>query len=330
MRWVFLNAGLLLFMVQVVSGAEMVNQYFEACDGSAAVPLSSTTFLSATDDNNILRVYEIGRAEPLQRLDLEKVLPQNFLHLSKKKKEMDLEGAALVGDTAYWITSHGSGKDNRRRLFATRVKVKDQKIHLEEFGSAAYDSLIDDLDDAPEWKPIGIKKAAKKEPDEAGGLNIEGLAALQDALFIGFRNPLFDNKAIILQATKLERLQKGKAPEFAAPIILDLGGLGIRSLEYSVERGSFFIVAGPFKKTLTNPVYKLYEWDGPPATTVRLMSMLDFEEHFQPESIFSPPKSTKGVYILSDDGTRLEKGSEICKDVHPQDRRFRGVWISLP
>src|SRR5215217_2110152 len=250
-----------------VSAAGPIHHYGEACDGSAAVALTATTFVSASDDDNVLRVYEIGQREPIARYDLAEIFPDSFLHLPKKHKELDVEGAAMLDGTIYWITSHGSGKENRRRLFATRIDAGHPKP--EPFGSAAYESLIQDLNNTASWKGLGIQKAAKKEPDEPGGLNIEGLAASPGALLVGFRNPLPDMKAVVLQMTNLDRLKKGQTPAFSPPIFLDLGGLGVRSLNYSAQRHVFFIVAGPAAKKVAGPVYKLYEWDGPPARTVQ-------------------------------------------------------------
>jgi hypothetical protein len=149
-----ITAAIFFAIIPALSFAEAFHEYAGACDGSAAVPLTPTMFLSATDENNVLRLYKIGHAGVLQSLNLQS-LPRSFLRLEEKKKELDLEGAALLGDKVYWIASHSSGKEgkpapNRRRLFSTKVSVgPDRTVSIFANGSAAYDSLIEDLNDAP-------------------------------------------------------------------------------------------------------------------------------------------------------------------------------------
>jgi len=71
-----------------------------------------------------LRLYRSDEGGPAI-----KVLDCNsFLGVRGKSLETDLEGAARIGDRAYWIGSHGrkkNGKDapNRRRFFATDISM---------------------------------------------------------------------------------------------------------------------------------------------------------------------------------------------------------------
>ncbi len=85
--------------------------YRGTCDASAAVRLgSSSMFVSASDEDFILRVYDReAPGLPSVTADLEA-----FLKPSDPGKEPDIEGAAAVGNRIYWVTSHGRDKNRRR------------------------------------------------------------------------------------------------------------------------------------------------------------------------------------------------------------------------
>ncbi|HYG61171.1 MAG TPA: DUF3616 domain-containing protein [Thermoanaerobaculia bacterium] len=69
--------------------------------------------------------------------------------------------------------------------------------------------------------------------EEPGALNIEGLAAKDGKLLIGFRGPVRGGKALVVTLENpQEVLNQGAPASFATPIELDLDGLGIRSLEH--------------------------------------------------------------------------------------------------
>ena len=53
--------------------------------------------------------------------------------------------------------------------------------------------------------------------------------------------------------------EKNRIPIFGKPILMDLTGLGIRSIEYSPFHKTFFIIAGAFND---NPKFALYRWSG--------------------------------------------------------------------
>ena len=117
--------------------------------------------------------------------------------------EADIEGATRIGDHIYWITSHGTNREgkprpSRHRLFATEVKVADDKVTITSV-STPYKELVKDLTKTPGLKDYKLGEAAKKPPEQVDGLNIEGLgAAPQGALLIAFRNPIPDGKALLV------------------------------------------------------------------------------------------------------------------------------------
>src|SRR5688572_4915266 len=134
----------LLCATCVVSQAALQNQshYWEMCDASAAVALDAQHFVVADDEGNVLRVYKRGEPKPVNEFNVAK-----FLLGKGKKSETDLEGAAMVGNRIYWISSHGRNREgeeapNRQRFFATAVTTQGG-LRLIPVG-APYPSLLDD------------------------------------------------------------------------------------------------------------------------------------------------------------------------------------------
>jgi hypothetical protein len=81
------------------------------CDASAAVSLARDTFIVAGDEDNVLRVYKPSISKkPTDTLDL-----NLFLDVDPKDPEVDIEAAARIGKTIYWIASHGSNSSSSRK-----------------------------------------------------------------------------------------------------------------------------------------------------------------------------------------------------------------------
>jgi hypothetical protein len=295
------------------ASAQTVEIYKEMCDASAAVALGSDHFVVANDELNALKIYQRGQPVPTSSIDL-----SSFLG-TKPKKESDLEGAAMIGNRIYWISSHGTNSDGevqerRHRLFATEiagttpptVKAVDKP----------YTTLVKDLD--AKFPELGLAAAAKIAPKKPNGLNIEGLAADNGALLIGFRNPLLDDQALVIPLENPEDVVAGKAPKFGNPSRLDLEKRGIRSIERIGSR--FLIIAGPVGGTGT---FSLYGWTGP--NEKKLVKLDTDLLGLNAEAMFSiPGKDT--VQILSDDGTVQVDGMD-CKDQTIAKQSFRSIAI---
>ncbi|HUQ01832.1 MAG TPA: DUF3616 domain-containing protein [Kofleriaceae bacterium] len=292
------------------------------CDASGAVPLSANRMIAADDEDNVLRVYDADQGgKPLSTADLSTALG---LPLKGKKRprhpEVDLEAATLDGDRAYWVTSHGRNtkgklKDERLQFFATTVGESIEMI-------GTYDGLLDDLIADERYARFELAAASELAPKLPGGLNIEGLTATVDGrLFIGFRNPIPRGRALVAPLLNAGELVGGGGAKarFGDPMLLDLGGQGIRSLSW--WRGTYLIVAGDFASGGTS---NLYQWDGegaPRRIDVDLGGL-------NPEGFFSPEDRAE-IMLLSDDGSVLVDGVE-CKALEDAARRsFRGRWLRL-
>ena len=294
--------------------------FFGACDGSALVALDESHFAVASDEDNILRIYERTQTNaPVWQRDF-----SGFLQLAAKSPETDIEGAARIGDVIYWITSHGrNGKGHiqhsRHRFFATDI-VPGQPPSLKPAGEP-YTRLLRDMENSAALKPYKLGDAARLPAEAEGGLNIEGLAATPEGtLLIGFRNPLPHRRALIVPLQNPAELIAGKTARFGTPIELDLGRRGIRSIEQF--DGGYLIVAGP---TADAGTFALFKWSGNPGDAAHPVAGVELKD-LRPEALFATG-SGKEVQLLSDDGGILVRGVE-CKTLPKASQAFRSLIIS--
>lgn len=303
-------------------------EYQGLCNASASVALDGGRFIVADDEDKpktFLRVYRAGQAElPLST----HLVSNDAMELDPSEDlEVDLEGAARIGDRIYWIGSHSAGKNakprpNRRRLFATRVVSNGSQTQVEVIGKP-YKQLVKDLDEDPAYAGFDLKKAGKIAPKDIGGLSIEGLSATPEGdLLIGFRNPVPEGKALIARLKNPKGVTDGKPAKFAAPIVLDLGKLGIRSLEWAETLKAYLIVGGPPGEGAGS---RLFRWSGDPGEKPEPIPGVDLTS-LNPEALFVE-KGT--VTVLSDDGRRKFAGQERDCAAPGVVKSFRGLQVQL-
>jgi hypothetical protein len=291
------------------------------CDASAAVSAGRGLFIVADDEDNILRLYRSGApGGPLSSIDLSAFLGADAAH-----PEADIEGAARIGNRAYWITSHGTNRDGkarpgRRRLFATDITARGGGVAIAPAG-AAYKDLLRDLIAAPQLRGVELDRAAGRPPKGQGGLNIEGLAATPaGTLLIGFRNPLVDGKALVVPLENPDEVvMRGAPAALGAPVLLDLGGLGVRSIEYVPACSGYLIIGGPAGGS---GACALFRWSGAAADRPVPVASSAVRS-ITPEAVVALEGEDR-VLILSDDGTTDVSGVP-CKNADPKKRHFRSV-----
>lgn len=311
-------------------------RYSDMCDASAAVALPGNRFVVANDEDNWLRVYQgTAGTTPQSTGAVDKLDLTRFLDLAKKKPEADIEGAAVIGSRIYWITSHGESamgepRPNRLRLFATQIETDGSGVRLKPVGKAfngLVGALADD-DDAAGLKGYQLDVAATDAPESATGLNIEGLTGTPDgALLIGFRNPVPGGKALLVPLENPQGVvDKAEKPRLGKAVLLDLGGSGIRSIEYSHQRKVYFIVAGPIGD---RGDWHLYQWSGAATDPPVVVPGIDFTG-LRPEALILDPEAPDRIQVLSDDGAEQVNGKD-CKDLskNPEKQGFRSTWFNL-
>ena len=319
--------------------------FYEIADASAAVALDANLFIAAGDETNRLSIYDSN--EPASRPILDFNLT-DYLDIDMSHPESDIEGATWFNGRIFWITSHGRNREgkywpSRYRFFATTVSQAGPDANITVDGY--YSNLIDDLIDYDSTYNLGLADAIgvvdgninpEQIPDLApkrDGLNIEGLCTAADgnSMFIAFRNPRPDvndvNCALIIRLNNPEQVVlDGQAADFEPPLLLNLDGFGIRSMEYSPTLGRYLIVAGSHRGGAESPLQILYSYDMAAGT---LTEIEDFPI-ITPEAMFQFPDSND-IQVLSDDGVLMIDTPEgpIQNKLLPREQRtFRTQRIT--
>lgn len=310
---------------------------YEGCkEASAAVPLGDLHFIAANDEDNILRVYNLKERKPVFELNLDAELVSDPKEEAKKRK-VDIEGATWLGDkVTLWIGSHsrttekGKRRPNRFRLFAVAADPETPG-RMQFLGTSK--RLLDDLVAADaSWgfdlarATGGTAKDYEIGPKDPGGFNIEGLTYIPKTkgVYIGLRNPLSTKRkesgeAILIPLLNpLDMCAKDKKAKFGKPVLLDLGGLSIRSIEYSASRECFLIVGGTYKSGDDDVSTKIFKWSGDAKDApIPVHTKAESEPAFTPEALIVYERS-RSLQLLSDQG---KKGDESLGNA------FKSRWI---
>jgi uncharacterized protein DUF3616 len=312
------------------------------CEPSAAIAVpdgSLDTFIIASDEDNTLRAYRSTGGEPI---DVAGGNLNEFLGLDPDKDDddkADFEGATWFDGKVYWIGSHsrsGKGKlrEQRWQFFATDVSGSASAPAVKPTAKRPFRDLLPAIAALDHRLKDQIKHKDEEEkhlaPDK-GGFNIEGLTARADgeALLIALRSPLINGEAVLIPLENPKGVvESNKAPKLGDPINLNLGGRGIRSIEYSAAANGYFIVAGPSGDA--NVTFELFRWPagerGPAvpipgfAAALEKLNRSDPERPFQPEALVVDAAGKK-LQLFSDDG-------DACKKLKLSPQ-FRSVTVTL-
>jgi len=302
-------AGAFLTVVALSTGASLAEtaRYTGLCEASAAAMVDENHFAVASDDSEKLRIYRTDLAEPLS-FDFE------------QRGVTDIEGAARIGNTIFWVTSHSlskTGNDSAKRkvLFATEISRGPSLIAAGD----PYTDLRKDIADA-----LGIPEEKIKAT-----LNIEGAASSPaGSLLLALRAPLEGSapgRAYIIEIDNPFELIGGGSGKRAKVVkvhklkLFDDGeakGRGIRSIERAGSR--YIIVAGNVEDS-AEPV-RLYSWDGKSDDGLNPISGGDIGG-LVPEALIA--WSASDIQILGDNGGVIIDGKE-CDDEHGQPP---GAWF---
>jgi len=301
---------------------------FGICDGSAGIALSAGHLAVANDENNVLSIYQTDTGSvPIGRVQLSATLGVE----GRPNREADIEAAATIGDTAYWITSHASAKNgaplvDRHRFFAT-VEQRTGSIPTVRPAGRVYGALVDALLADTSLARYGIAAASRRPPEEAGGLNIEGLAATPDGrLLIGFRNPVPEGRALVVPIENpADVIFHNQQPRLGRAMTVALGGRGIRSIEYVLAMRAYVLVAG---SPNGGRDFALYRWSGAATDAPSVLQGVPLDG-LSPEAIVVERAHPDRLLLLSDDGGRRIGGQE-CKERGDSRKFFRSVVVPLP
>jgi hypothetical protein len=287
-------------------------------DGSAGIAVSPDAFIIVSDEvNHIMRFSSDAESVGEMALNLNERAAFPKRVKDGVAKEADIEGAARVGEVIFWISSHarnskGQRREEREVLFATRCTATGV-LPL----GIPYTRLMEDFRADERLRFLQPFMAAEIAPKEKGGFNIEALCAEGERLFIGFRNPIIEGKALLLPLENAREMVRMEARAvLGEPIFLDLGGLGFRDL--MKWRDGFLILAGDYRDRFEDPEAmgpKLFWWSGSAEDNSPLELEVDLLD-LNPETVLV--FGDERVLLLSDDGKwKPETGK----------KRFRSAWL---
>jgi hypothetical protein len=329
-------------------------------DASTAIPIDSNWMLVGDDESQTLRVFSRTHSgPPVKGFDANPFLALTDFYDDGTPKEVDIEGSTRVGNRLYWLGSHSHAfnateRTNRGRLFATDMSGTGTNVSLRVLGH--YDFLKLDLIDwdarnlhgkGPDYYGLAASAAVGVDPKspDGSGFNIEGLCMAPGSSttgYLGFRAPLVlpANRlmALIVPVTNFTTLAiSGGAPgsaRFGAPIELNLGGRGIRSIEGAGT--NFLIVAGPpgGGTNLPPPAdFRLFTWSGKPTDPPRERSA-DLTG-LNVEGIVGVPSgvwtTNTQFQLISDNGTSVYYGDgKEAKHLRIREfKKFRADTVKL-
>ena len=184
----------------------------------------------------------------------------------------------------------------------------------------SYDKLLGDLSRDARLSRFDLARAAELAPKAQGGLNLEGMTRRREGgVWIGFRNPIPDGKALLVPLLNPEAVVQGSPAQLGEPALLELGGRGVRGL--SLRGDQYLVVAGAYDGSSGS---ELYLWDGAKSVAPSRADV----RGLNPEGFFSPP-ATNRVLVLSDDGSELIDGTECKRLTNASQKRFRARFVEL-
>lgn len=185
----------------------------------------------------------------------------------EEKEELDIEGIAAAGDLVYIIGSHSKKRPkvkpsktyekNRKTFHESKIKEEYARGQLYRLalssngdlveGTKASRSLTELIENDPVLGPF------RTIPSKENGVDIEGIAADETWLYLGFRGPVLREGYVPVLRLRFE----DPAASYEL-LYVNLGGRGIRDIA-RVSDG-FLILAGPVGN---GPgAFQLYHWDG--------------------------------------------------------------------
>ena len=320
-------------------------------DASTAIALPDNFMIVADDEANVLRVYPRGGGAAVKEWSYE-------LEGPKLAKELDLEAGTRIGDTLYFTGSNSNKKDgadaaaDRSHLFAVKVSGTGAATAFDYVGQFSLLEAQLIAWDTGNLHGLGanrfgfaVSAAAGIVPERVDGFSIEGMTSApgDTALWLGFRAPQTGTqvraKALIVPLQNYAALMAGTTTQatFGAPIELELGGRGIRSIDKGTD-GKYLIVAGPAGAAVpeVDRNFALFAWDGNPnSAPVELSNDLDalrketggsFESTVE---VPGPVTAGTQVQLLLDNGDTKWDGKTASKDLPAADQKFDGFVVRL-
>ena len=320
------------------------DRYFSGAGNlSTAIDVGGGYMVVGDDENNIIRLYnETQSGPPVKTFDFTGQLPYGTT-------EVDIEASARAGNTLYWMgsmsnSSSGKLEPARNTLFAATISGSGANTTLTYLGS--YTGLQADLInwDDTNGHGLGADYFGLDASVNGGTINhatnsleLEGMEFAPGSTttaYFAFRGPIepASNRqdALVVPLTNINSLLTAGGTgtthaSFGAPLLWNLGGLGIRELRAN-DDGQYLLIAGTADGT--NSSFVLYNWDGNPLdqpvpTNTALPLTPSGANQGSWESIVSVPEpltSGASLQLIEDNGDTAWYGdTQTSKDTLPAD-----------
>ncbi|QXP62095.1 T9SS type A sorting domain-containing protein [Polaribacter sp. HaHaR_3_91] len=297
-----------------------------SADGSTGIAIDDDYIWIGDDEDQTIRLYNANQSGlPVKEIDFNSFLGST--------KEADLEGSFRLDDTIYWIGS--TAEADRSVIFTTTLSGTGTASNLTY--NDKYNNLQEDL---LNWDENNLHGLGANYFQLSTVLEVEALALAPNSTttaYLGLRSSTVENKAIVIPVTNftsLPGMPSGSAT-FGTPILLDLAGRSLRSMECN-ENGCI-LIGGPFG---TKTDFKLYTWTGNESDQPELrnadLTALNANGSF--EGLVSLPNSTflgadgdtDTVKLLVDLGaTVIYNDGEENKGLRDQWKKFRSDVVTL-
>lgn len=265
-------------------------------------PSRAFSLLSPREQENILDVELLRSRSPIAAL-----------LGGATGKLSDLEGLVTgPQDVIYAITSHsrqGNGKRDHDREKLVRLTIEGDRIGQIDVRTDLRQQLIDAF-------PTLEDAARERDVKDDAGLNIEGLTfnRRRDSLWIGFRGPLVDDRAILIALQNPQRIfDTDEDFQFGAELqLLDLDGGGIRDVVFDPILDGY-LIASQREGTKKEKAFKLWFWDGSFESEPRRVRIDGVKDIQRTEGIASISLAGRNLLMLvSDEGNAgKDKGAEV-------------------
>ncbi|REK05547.1 MAG: DUF3616 domain-containing protein [Planctomycetota bacterium] len=217
----------------------------------------------------------------------------SVVSLSEGDAEIDMEGLTCDGDALFVIGSHSRA---RKKIEETRSYQRNRE-RLEEIKDERSRHCIvrfelDRRGHCSRRDQVSLRKILKKDailgaftalPSKENGIDIEGIAAVDGKLYLGFRGPVLRGNYVPVMVLRYN------APAQYELMFLNLGGRGIRDL--TAYAGGLLVLAGPVGDGVGS--YELYCWNcqdclpgrGGPQGRIRHIGTLESPGNAKPEGM---------------------------------------------
>jgi hypothetical protein len=325
-------------------------------DASASIGLDNQYMIVGDDESNVVRVYPRAGGAAVLEWDYGLDLPIG-------NNELDLETSTRMGNTLYFMSSlsnkkTGATDPNRAYIFEATVSGTGAatQFTMQHYRDDIKTQLVNwDKNNGHGLGANYFGFAASVNgvaPENVNGFSVEGMTSSPDGkyLWLGFRAPQTDttsrSKALIVPvqlsdlftAAQITPTDTNTTLTFGAPIELDLGGRGIRSINKVADGTGYLIVAGPAGSAsadVTND-FRLYTWSGlannAPTELDNSLDTLLATTKGSFESSVSPASTKPGtcVELIQDNGDTIWPGqTDASKKLAPESQQFQGNRVQL-